>query len=225
MTVPALDIAPLGTLTGIHVAYRGKDVLRGVDLVLQRGELLVIAGPNGAGKSTLLEVLAGVRESRTGERRVNGSLALVPQRTGISERLPVTVRDVVSVGVWGRLGWWRRPDAAAREAIDRSMARLDIGPLASDPFSALSGGQQQRALLAQGLARSADLLLLDEPTTGLDVESAVLIRSALRDEVGRGVAVVCVSHDTALLGDADRVVRLQHGVVVTTADPPVGFAS
>nr|WP_236571171.1 zinc ABC transporter ATP-binding protein AztA [Microbacterium hydrocarbonoxydans] len=219
MMIPTAELAPLATLTNIHVDYDGRDVLCGVDITLRRGELLAIAGPNGAGKSTLLEVLAGVHESRVGERSVNGSLAFVPQRAGISERLPVTVRDVVSVGLWGRLGWWRRPDAAARDVIDRSMARLDIGTLASASFSALSGGQQQRALLAQGLARSADLLLLDEPTTGLDVESALLIRAALRDEVRRGVAVVCVSHDTALLTDADRVIRLREGVVVTDSDP------
>lgn len=225
MIASASELAPLATLTNVHVAFDGRDVLCGVDLALRRGDLVVIAGPNGAGKSTLIEVLAGVLDARVGERSVCGSLAYVPQRAAISERLPVTVRDVVSVGAWGRLGWWRRLDPAARDAIDRSMARLDIGSLSSSPFSALSGGQQQRALLAQGLARSADLLLLDEPTTGLDADSALLIRSALRDEVGRGAAVVCVSHDADLLGDADRVVHLRDGAEVDASDPFSGFAS
>lgn len=219
MTSSAVDRAQAAVLTDIHVALGEKDVLRGVDLALRGGEMVVIAGPNGAGKSTLLEVLAGVRDARVGARSVRGSLAFVPQRTGIPERLPVTAREVVSIGTWGRLGWWRRTDAAARELIDRSMTRLAIDQLASAPFATLSGGQQQRALLAQGLARSADLLLLDEPTTGLDAESAMLIRGALRDEARRGVAVVCVSHDTALLEDADRLVRLSEGELVTADEP------
>lgn len=218
-------VASTARLSQIHVAFEGRDVLCGVDLYLAAHELVVIAGPNGAGKSTLLEVVAGTREPRSGERSVTGAVAFVPQRTSIPERLPVTVRDVVSVGAWGRLGWWRRMDAAARELVERSMARVDVAGLGSAAFATLSGGQQQRALLAQGLARGADLLLLDEPTTGLDAESALRIREVLRDEADRGVAVVCVSHDTALLGDADRIIRLSEGRVMVDLDPPGVFAS
>ena len=105
-------------------------------------------------------------------------------------------------------------DGEARTVVARSLERLDITRLASSPFASLSGGQQQRALLAQGLARQADLLLLDEPTTGLDAESSRRIRSVLREEADRGVAVVCVSHDSALLDAADRVVRVEAGRVV-----------
>lgn len=206
---------PLVDLSDIHVAFDGRDVLCGVDLELSAGALTVIAGPNGAGKSTLLEVVAGVREQRSGVRSTTGTIAFVPQRAAISERLPVTVRDVVSVGAWGRVGWWRRLDPAARDFVDRSMARLGVDGLAATPFAELSGGQQQRALLAQGLARRADLLLLDEPTTGLDAESALMIRAVLREEAGRGVAVACVSHDAALLGDADRTIQLREGRIVS----------
>ncbi|WP_312168695.1 zinc ABC transporter ATP-binding protein AztA [Microbacterium sp.] len=219
MTQPNMTIDPLVRLSNIHVSFDGCDVLCGVDLELSAGVLTVIAGPNGAGKSTLLEVVAGTREQRMGDRSISGAIAFVPQRAAISERLPVTVRDVVSVGVWGRLGWWRRVDAEARELIEDSMRRLGIEGLAATPFAALSGGQQQRALLAQGLARRADVLLLDEPTTGLDAESALRIRSVLREEVSRGVAIACVSHDAALLGDADRTVRLREGRIISELDP------
>lgn len=214
MSSPPALADPIASLDDVHVAFDGIDVVCGVDLRIARGELAAIAGPNGAGKSTLLEVLAGTRMPRRGARSVDGSVAFVPQRAAIPPRLPVTVRDVVSVGVWGRLGMWRRVDASARASITQSLERLEITDLAASPFTSLSGGQQQRALLAQGLARQADVLLLDEPTTGLDAESSRRIRAVMHEEADRGVAVVCVSHDAALLGEADRVVRVEAGKVV-----------
>lgn len=213
MTSTTVLADPIARLDDVHVAFDGVDAVCGVDVQFERGELAAIAGPNGAGKSTLLEVLAGTRMPRRGIRSVAGSVAFVPQRAAIPPRLPVTVRDVVSVGAWGRLGLWRRMDAEARAAVAQSLSRLDITGLASSPYASLSGGQQQRTLLAQGLARRADILLLDEPTTGLDAESSLRIRTVLRAEADRGVAVVCVSHDAALLADADRVVRVEAGRV------------
>ncbi|QDE33924.1 ATP-binding cassette domain-containing protein [Microbacterium foliorum] len=199
-------------LTGINVSFDGRAALSGIDVDVPSATVTVITGPNGAGKSTLLEVLAGTRE-HAGERNVSGSVAFVPQRAAIPQGLPVSVRDVVSVGAWGRLGLWRRMDATSRELVERSMDRLDIGALSRHPFASLSGGQQQRTLLAQGLARDADLLLLDEPTTGLDATSGLRIREVLREEAARGVAVVCVSHDPAVIGDAEHVVALIEGRV------------
>jgi zinc/manganese transport system ATP-binding protein len=203
-------------LADVHVAFDGRPALSGIDLDLAAGSVTVITGPNGAGKSTLLEVLAGTRTS-SGTRSVSGAVAFVPQRAAIPPGLPVSVKDVVSVGAWGRLGPWRRMDATARELVERSMERLDIRALARHPFASLSGGQQQRTLLAQGLARDADLLLLDEPTTGLDAASALRIRAVLREEAARGVAVVCVSHDPAVIGDAENTVPLVEGRIRTDA--------
>ena len=142
-------------------------------------------------------------------------------RDGLPEKLtiwtstqaPHTVRDVVAVGTWGRLGRLRRSDARAADAIATALERMEIAALAREPFAVLSGGQRQRALLAQGLARGAGLLLLDEPTTGLDSASAERIRSVLRAEADRGATVVCVSHDPAVLADADRVVGLVDGAL------------
>ncbi|ALD11756.1 zinc ABC transporter ATP-binding protein AztA [Clavibacter capsici] len=208
---------PAALLHAVHVAFGDRRALDGVDLRLDPGTLTAIAGPNGAGKSTLLEVVAGTRVPTSGTRTAVAEAAFVPQRAAVPDHLPVTVRDVVTVGAWGRAGRWRRLDADARAAVDDAMDRLGIASLAAQPLGALSGGQRQRALLAQGLARGARLLLLDEPTTGLDAASAERIRAILRSEADRGVAVACVSHDPAVLADADRVVRLEEGRVVADA--------
>ena len=197
---------------GLRVEFPGTVALDRVDLDLPPAALTVIVGPNGAGKSTLLEVLAGARPPASGTIETGDrSIAFVPQRAAVAEHLPLTVRDVVTVGAWGRVGPFRRLGRTHREAIDQAMRRLDVAHLSRRPFSSLSGGQRQRALLAQGLARRADILLLDEPTTGLDAESAELNRSAIDDEIGRGATVACVSHDERLIAEADVVVRLEAG--------------
>lgn len=199
----------------LRVTFGGTTALDEVDLDVPRGALTVIVGPNGAGKSTLLEALAGAREPSSGRVDAHGlARSFVPQRAAISEHLPLTVRDVVSVGAWGRSGSFRPLRAADRAAVDDALQRLDIATLARRPFGILSGGQRQRALLAQGLARRADVLLLDEPTTGLDAASAHLNRAAITDEIGRGATVACVSHDQRLIDAADHVVELADGRVV-----------
>ena len=208
------DARAAARLRGIRVSFAGREALRGIDLDVDLGVLTVIAGPNGAGKTTLLEVVAGTRPPTAGTRDANAVAAFVPQRTTVSDRLPVTARDVVRVGAWGRVGAWRRLDRSARAAIEDVLDRVGMLELAARPFALLSGGQRQRVLLAQGLARGAGLLLLDEPTTGLDAATAVRLRDALREEADRGVAVVCVTHDPAVIAQADRVVRLEDGRLV-----------
>ncbi|WP_374976483.1 zinc ABC transporter ATP-binding protein AztA [Microbacterium trichothecenolyticum] len=204
------------SLRGVYVEYAGTPALRGVDFDAPAGALTVVAGPNGAGKSTLLEVLAGTITPRAGIVSLRArSRAFVPQRAVISPALPLTVRDVVTVGAWGRVAAWRRLDRRSREAVDAALDRLDLTALEREPFGTLSGGQQQRTLLAQGLARRAQTLLLDEPTTALDADTATRIATAMRVEADRGVAVVCVSHDQGLIDAADVVVSLAAGRVST----------
>lgn len=203
------------SLRGVSVAYAGRVVLAGVDLDLAAGEFTAIAGANGAGKSTLLEVLAGTTGLSAGRIEFRAaSRAFVPQRTAIPATLPLTVRDVVTVGAWGRVGRWRRLDRASLAAVDAALNELGLADLQRERFSALSGGQQQRTLLAQGLARCADVLLLDEPTTALDARSVARIIATLRAQADDGVTVVCVSHDDALIAAADRTVRLDAGRVL-----------
>ncbi|KTS91572.1 ABC transporter ATP-binding protein [Microbacterium testaceum] len=208
------------SLRGIRVEFSGVRAVDDVDLDITAGALTAIVGPNGAGKSTLLEVLAGARRPTAGEVDARGrTRAFVPQRAAISDRLPLTVREMVAVGTWGAPSSRRPSSPAIRQAVDDAMARLDITPLARHPFSSLSGGQRQRALLAQGLASGADLLLLDEPTTGLDTDSGALIRTAITDETRRGTSVVCVSHDEALIACATHLVRLEGGRVRSAPAP------
>ncbi|WP_159501387.1 zinc ABC transporter ATP-binding protein AztA [Microbacterium sp. 18062] len=198
-------------LDDVSVRIDGATVLHPLDLAIQRGGLTVITGPNGAGKTTLLETVAGVRKPATGVVRRLGFVAFVPQRAAIPSALPLTVREVVEMGVWGSVGGWRLLGRAGRVAVATAAEALGIERLMRRPFAELSGGQRQRALLAQALARRADLLLLDEPTTGLDDDSARRIQDAMDAETARGAAVLCVSHDRGLCARASRVIRLADG--------------
>lgn len=215
MSTSRSERQPAARLRGVRVEYSGRAAVCDVDLDVSPGAVTAIAGPNGAGKSTLLEVIAGTTAPTSGTRTATDRIAFVPQRAAISDRLPLTVRDVVTVGAWGRTGRWRRLDSESREAVNVALDRLGITDLAATPFATLSGGQRQRSLLAQGLARRAELLLLDEPTTGLDTASGERIREVMDAESRRGVAVVCVSHDPSVLEAADRVVRLDDGRIVS----------
>lgn len=215
MSTSRSEQSPVASLRGVRVEYSGRVAVRDVDLDVSPGATTAIAGPNGAGKSTLLEVIAGTTPLASGNRVATQRIAFVPQRAAVSDRLPLTVRDVVTVGAWGRTGRWRRLDSGSRASVNDALDRLGITELAAVPFSTLSGGQRQRALLAQGLAGQADLLLLDEPTTGLDTASGERIRAVMRTESQRGAAVVCVSHDPSVLGAADRVVTLEDGRIVS----------
>jgi zinc/manganese transport system ATP-binding protein len=205
---------------GVHVRLGDHGALVDASATFDRGTHTVIAGPNGAGKSTLLEVLAGVRSPDAGERRAPPRvIAYVPQRAAVPDRLPVTVRDVVAMGAWRRAGPWRRITGRQRGAIDAAMERLDIAALARRPFAELSGGQRQRTLLAQGLAVAADVLLLDEPTTGLDDAASRRIRDVLTEEAARGAAVICASHDPGILAEADRVLWMADGRISAPRPP------
>ncbi|WP_336630406.1 MULTISPECIES: metal ABC transporter ATP-binding protein [unclassified Microbacterium] len=202
-------------LRGVGVSFRGVPAILDVDLDVEVGELTVITGPNGAGKSTLLEVIAGARDPSVGGHvAAPEAVAFVPQRAQVPDGLPVTVRDIVRAGTWGRRGPRVRRRADRRRVIAEAIDRMDLGALTDRPFGELSGGQRQRALLAQALAGRPRLLLLDEPTTGLDRASSARIRTVMRDEADGGAAVVCVSHDAAVIGDADRRVSMDGGRIV-----------
>ncbi|WP_322410432.1 metal ABC transporter ATP-binding protein [Microbacterium invictum] len=197
-------------LDRVGVVFGRRAVLADVSVQISGGELTVITGPNGAGKSTLLEVLSGARSPSVGVRQVPGCavLAYMPQSVAVTPLLPITVAETVALGL--RRGTSR---VQRRRAVTDALRRLDIEALARAPLAEVSGGQRQRALLAQALVRRPGMMLLDEPTTGLDTASATRIRQILREESLRGAAVVCVSHDPAVRGLADRIVGLRDGQV------------
>lgn len=210
----ALPSPPAITGRGLCFAHDGHDVLHDVHVDLARGRVTAIAGPNGAGKSTLVELLAGVRRPRCGTVERRGTVALVVQRPTVPDTLPVTVRDVVAMGTWSRHRRRHGRRATSWDAVASAIAEVGLTGLEERPLSALSGGQRQRALLAQGLVQQADVLLLDEPATGLDAASRERTRAVLAREAARGAAVACVTHDEAGIEAADHVLRLDDGRVL-----------
>lgn len=192
-------------------AYGAVDVLHDVSVTLRFGEVAAIAGPNGSGKSTLVELMAGVRRPRRGAVERHGDLALVVQRPVAPAELPVTAADVVAMGTWKK--GVRMSRLAAREAVAEALERVGMTAFALRPLTDLSGGQRQRVLVAQGIVRRPDILLLDEPAAGLDSESVARTQRILAEEAARGAAVACVSHDDAAIAAADRVIRLAHGIL------------
>jgi len=193
--------------TGVCCSYAGTEVLHRVDAELCAGEITAVVGPNGAGKSTLIEILAGVRQPTGGRVQRHGGVALIVQRARVPQTLPMTVRDAVAMGTWGSRGGRRK----AAQAVDVALDRVGMSDLAGRSLHALSGGQRQRALVAQGIARDAEILLLDEPAAGLDAASRERMREILTIEAACGRAVGWVTHDDEDRAIADRVVHLAHG--------------
>jgi zinc/manganese transport system ATP-binding protein len=208
--------------TGVDVDLAGHPVLRGIDLSAQAGQITAIVGPNGSGKSTLIGVLAGLIKPRAGhvERAFPGDLALVPQDTRLSGQLPLTVGELIAMGRWRRAGFWRPLSKHDRTIIDESLETVGLTELRHRPIGALSGGQRQRALLAQGLAQRARLLLLDEPMSALDDASVAGAQAALAVAMDAGAAVVVVTHDLSELSRVGAVVRLDSRPMEDSAPLP-----
>ena len=208
-----MDTAIAHRLRGVSAEYDGQLALDNIDLDLPGGTMTVLSGANGSGKSTLLGVLAGTQPVSRGtvERHDQPSIAFVVQQSAVPARLPLTVQETVTMGRWrvrGAVGRLRRAD---RAIVDESLEALGIADLARRSLFALSGGQRQRALVAQGLAQRADLLLLDEPTAGTDALAQQLIERAIETELGRGATIVQATHDPAVVAAAERVVLLENG--------------
>ncbi|MFN7151097.1 MAG: metal ABC transporter ATP-binding protein [Microthrixaceae bacterium] len=188
-------------------------------LQLWAGSIVAIIGPNGSGKSTLLDAVTGLLAPRAGTLEVlgsapgRGSVAYVLQSTDTPAHLPLTVREVVTMGRYRSAGLVRRIGAHGRAAIERAMERTDVAAFADRQLLELSGGQRQRVLVAQGLASEADLLVLDEPMTGLDVVSRQGILEVMGEERDAGRTVLYSTHDLAEAADADQVVLLAGRVV------------
>lgn len=208
--MPRPRARPAIRASGLDVDLAGHAALRGAAITAFAGEITALVGPNGAGKSTLIETLAGLHRLRAGAMQSPfvGSVALVPQRSAVPAHLPITVGDLVAMGRWRHTGFSRRLRRADRAIVDESLDALDLTQLRRRPVGALSGGQLQRALVAQGLAQRARLLLLDEPMTALDAESKSAVNTALLAAADAGAAVIIVTHDLSDLARVDAVVTL-----------------
>jgi ABC-type Mn2+/Zn2+ transport system ATPase subunit len=210
----------------LDVGYLGHAVVEQISLTLRPGGLLCLIGTNGSGKSTLLKTLAGLIEPVAGEVRVlGGAPGSQPARVGYlsqhpasSFTLPLRAADVVAMGRFAHLGLLRRTRPVDRSACAEAIERMGVGSFADAPLMELSGGQRQRVHLAQALARRADLLLLDEPTAGLDIEGRDTFARAVAAERARGCAVVMSTHDIDDAETADLVLLLAGRIVA--AGPP-----
>lgn len=201
----------------LEVRYDGRAALRGLSFEVSAPATVAVIGPNGSGKSTLLGVLAGLVQpsSGSGEVRAATTPALVLQSTTVDRSLPITVRDTVGLARLPRLGLLRRRSAADRRAVDDALDRLGIADLADRQLHELSGGQRQRVLVAQGVAQQSDVLLLDEPVTGLDMVSRMLILEVMDEERAAGRLLFATTHS---LDDARRC-----DLVLLLATEPVAF--
>lgn len=196
-------------LTSVGVTIGQTRALDDVSLTITRGESIALTGSNGSGKSTLLAVIARILAPTDGRMsRHTGPVAWVAQRSQVPDGLPVTVRDVVTMGRWRG---WKPLTRTDRAIVDESLAGLGLDSLASRSLTELSGGQRQRVFVAQALARRAELLLLDEPTVGLDDVARALIHAALDAELARGTTIVHATHDLGVAARSHRVVQLTGG--------------
>jgi zinc/manganese transport system ATP-binding protein len=213
------------TIRELSVGYprRRTPALRGISALIPRARITAVVGPNGSGKSTLLGAIAGVVPSPPGavEPRCPAARpAFVVQRSEASDALPITVHETVTMARWARRGPWRRLTRRDRAVVESCMARLGILELAGRQLGDLSGGQRQRALVAQGLAQESELLLLDEPAAGLDVEAQRLIARALDEARTRdGVTVVQATHDLDEAMRADHCLLLAGGRLLAAGPP------
>jgi len=207
------------------VALGGRPVLRGVSLTVRAGEVVAVLGANGSGKSTLVRAALGLTPLAAGEGRLFGTplaafrdrarVGYVPQRLGVASIVPATVREVVSSGRLARRGFRRLPSARDRTAVADALAAVGLADRTGDQVNTLSGGQQQRVLIARALAAEPELLVLDEPTAGVDAASQDAFAATLRTLGASGVTILLVAHELGPLEPLiGRAVVIESGRIV-----------
>jgi manganese/iron transport system ATP-binding protein len=210
--------APILEASHVSVRYNGRPALEDISFRLVSGERIAVVGPNGAGKSTLFKVIAGVLNPTDGEVRVAGHcpgghicIAYVPQRSQVDWTFPVTVADVVMMGRTGMVGLLRRPGREDWDHVRQCLEVVGMADLADRQIGELSGGQQQRMFIARALAQEAELMLMDEPLTGLDVPAQEDIFHIMNELRQRQVTVMVATHDLNLAAERfDRVMLLNN---------------
>ncbi len=225
---------PVVSIRDAVVSYREDVALRGVSLDIADGEFIGVMGPNGSGKTTILTLVNGLGKLLSGRVGVLGRdiskgcptalrrrIGYVPQTHNVDPRMPVSVREVVLMGCYGRLGPLRRPGKAERRVVESMLRMVGMTHLADRPIGHLSGGEQQRVAIARALVQDPAILLLDEPTTGLDRRSRAEIMKLAHDfHRTRGLTTLMVTHaHRTAAATCDRIVLLKEGRLWAVGTP------
>lgn len=217
-------------LQGGSVAYDGRVALAGVDLRVHAGEVVAVLGANGSGKSTLVRALLGLVPLLAGRLALFGTplaqfhqwprIGFVPQRVATTSGVPATVQEVVATGRLAVTGLRRRREVD-RQAVARAIRAVDLTGRERDSVATLSGGQQQRVLIARALTCDPELLVLDEPTSGVDAAQQQALAGTLAELVDGGTTVLLVSHELGAMRPlVSRAVTLADGRVLHDGPPP-----
>jgi manganese/iron transport system ATP-binding protein len=209
---------PILRVENLSLRYETGAAIEEINFALQNGERLAVVGPNGAGKSTLFKIIAGVIKPSSGQVHVFGNepdghicIAYLPQRSNVDWNFPVSVREVAMMGRIGQMGMFRWPSRRDWQHVQRALEMVRLDDLAGRQISELSGGQQQRMFIARALAQEAELMLMDEPFSGLDFTSQEEIIQILENLQQTGVTVMVALHDLKLAAERfDRVLLLNH---------------
>lgn len=206
----------------LTVAYSDTPVLTDVAVNFNAGTITGIIGPNGAGKSTLIKAMLGLIKSQSGTVSFNGhalkqfqkQIAYVEQRKDLDLTFPISVFDVVLTGTYGRLGLFRQPSKAGRQRCQAALEQTDLLDLADRQIGQLSGGQLQRVFVARAIVQEAELIILDEPFVGIDLQSETAIMEILHQWRDQGKTIIVVHHDLNKVSRYfDDLVILNHGIV------------
>lgn len=197
------DLEYVVEVEDMTVAYNIKPVLWDIDLKIPKGVLMAIVGPNGAGKSTLIKAMLDLIKPVSGSVLFNGAsyrqerkhIGYVPQSESVDWDFPANVLDVVLMGRYGRLGWFKRPGPTDRQVCLEALDKVGMADFIDRQISELSGGQQQRVFLARALVQEADIYFMDEPFKGVDAKTEVAIINILKDLKDQGKTVIVVHHD------------------------------
>jgi len=236
MPVTAAAGPPVVRLSGVSIGYGDRAVVRDVDLTVADGEVVAVMGANGSGKTTLVRGLLGLATVLAGDVEVLGRplrtrqdrarVGYVPQRHTVGGAVASTVREVVASGRLARVGWLGRLGARDREVVQRAIEAVDLSPMAGSDIAELSGGQQRRVLIARALAAEPEVLVMDEPTAGVDLASQQALARTVGRLTERGVTMLIVTHEVGPLIDVvTRAIVLRDGSIAydgPLATSPVG---
>jgi len=229
LTMTSVATAPTLRLRDLSAGYDGRWALVGVDLDVPAGRLVGVIGPNGSGKSTLLRAILGLVPRRRGSVEMAGGaldrrrVAYVPQRELVDWSFPISAAQVVMMGRYPDIGPVGGPGAEDRNAVNEALERVGMSGHAGDQIGSLSGGQQQRVFLARALVQRADLLLLDEPMTGVDRGTEETITVLMREMRDRGVTILYATHDLETAADVSDLLCFVNGGVVAFGPPEETF--